>query len=96
MQHNDNRVLMAHSRFEPAENEGVQFRRTTASQGKVAVLDPIWTKVQFEDAAAKLSRIREALNGLKPRLTYKVAEGRSEIFLNYLYAPAANWVPSGD
>jgi hypothetical protein len=92
---NDNRVLMAHSSFEPANEEGVQFSRTVARDGKVTVHDPLWTKQQFEQASARLTDIQGKLAKLRPKLTFKVTEGRSDVFAHYLYTPASTWVPSG-
>lgn len=93
---NDNRILMAHCPFEPSDDQSVQFRRTVAKDGKVKVKDPLWSKKQFDEASADLNGIREKLNKLKPRLTFKVVDGRSEIFSHYLYAPFSTWVPHGD
>lgn len=84
--HNNNRILMAHSAFEPAENDLVQFRRTTASNAKIKVLDPLWSKKQFEDAFVKLNETYQKLRALRPSLTYKVIEGRPELIRHYLYA----------
>lgn len=90
---NEERILMAHSAFEPAENESVQFRRTTASHAKIKVHDPLWTKKQFEDASVKLNEACEKLKALRPTLTYKVDEGRTELISHYLYTPFSTWVP---
>lgn len=93
---NENRVLLAHSAFEPAVDGGVQFRRTIAKDGKVKVHDPLWTKQQFEQASVRLKDIQTKLTKLKPQLTFKVTKGHSELFAHYLYTPVSTWVPSGD
>ena len=64
---NKNRNLMAHCSFKPAKDEAVQFKSTVATGGKVKVRDPLWTKLQFEQASAKLKKIQEELGRLKPR-----------------------------
>jgi hypothetical protein len=83
---NNDRILMAHSRFEPAAAEGVQFRRTVA-KGIVKKLDPLWTKQDFEDSYKRLRHIREKLTALTPTLTFSInKEGRTEMFHNYIYS----------
>ena len=94
---NNDRILMAHGVFEPAAEEGVQFRYTVAKDGKVKKHDPLWTKQNFENSYKRLRDIREKLMELCPRLTLTISEeGRTQIFSHYLYTPASTWVPSGD
>jgi hypothetical protein len=71
-QNNDNRVVVAHSRFEPALKGSVQFRRTVARDGKVEVQDQknLWTVAKFTEEFKKLDELRTKLNELKPRLTW--------------------------
>ena len=88
---NNDRILMAHSVFEPAANEGVQFWRTIAKDGKVSKPDPLWTKQRFDESYKRLHDIREKLTKLRPRLT-----PRTFHHYHYLYGPASSWVPSGD
>jgi hypothetical protein len=66
---NDDRILMAHSTFEPAADDGVQFRRTVAKDGKIKKVDPLWTKEKFEQSYKQLQDIRGRLTKLRPRLT---------------------------
>jgi hypothetical protein len=87
---NSDRILMAHSVFEPAANEGVQFRRTVAKDGRVKKSDPLWTKQDFENSYKRLRDIQEKLIELCPRLLGLSAEGRSQIFSHYL---ASSYVP---
>ncbi len=51
---NDDRILMAHSTFELAADDGVQFRRTVAKDGKIKKEDPLWTKQKFEQSYNRL------------------------------------------
>jgi len=89
---NDHRNLMAHSRFEPAADEGVQFWRTVA-KGIVKKVDPLWTKQDFEDSYKRLRNIREKLTELRPTLTLSINEdGPTRIFHHYLYAPDSGWI----
>ena len=94
-EHNNNRVLMAHSVFEPAADESVQFRRTIAKDGKVKVQDPLWSKNDFEEASAQLKKTCDGLAQLRPTLTYKVVDGRPELVNHYLFTPFSTWVPTG-
>jgi hypothetical protein len=91
---NDDRNVMAHSVFEPAADEGVQFRRTVAKDGRVKKSDPLWTKQDFENSYKSLHDIREKLTKLSPMLTLSINEDRrTRIFHHYLYTPASSWVP---
>ncbi len=51
---NDDRILMAHSTFELAADDGVQFRRTVAKDGKIKKEDLRWTKQKFEQSYNRL------------------------------------------
>jgi hypothetical protein len=51
--------------------------------------DPLWTKQQFEQASTKLNEIQTKLAKLRPRLTFKISEGRSEMFTHYLFSSAS-------
>ena len=66
---NNDRNLMAHSTFELAADDGVQFRRTVAKDGKLKKEDPLWTKQKFEQSYERLQDIRDRLTKLRPRLT---------------------------
>jgi hypothetical protein len=46
-EHNDNRQVAAHSRFEP-EGDGVRFTRVVTKRGKVDVPDERWSKQKFD------------------------------------------------
>lgn len=83
---NEGRILMAHAAFEPAANDGVQFRVTSARGGAVKVRDPLWDKKQFEDVYAKLQRTRESVKKVRPSLTVTISpEGKSELLSAYTY-----------
>lgn len=83
---NESRVLMAHGAFEPAPNNGVQFRVTSARSGTVEVRDPLWTKQQFGDAYAKLQKTRESVKKVRPSLTITISSaGKSELLSAYTY-----------
>jgi hypothetical protein len=93
---NKARNLMAHNVFEPAADEGVQFRRTVAKGGRVKKSDPPWTKQNFEDSYKRLHDIREKLTELSPSLTLSInEEGRTRIFYHYLYGRSDFRLPSG-
>lgn len=85
---NDDRILMAHSTFELAADDGVQFRRTVAKDGKINKTDPLWTKQKFEQSYKHLLDIRDKLTELRPRLTLS-EESKTQLFSNYLYTPAS-------
>jgi hypothetical protein len=83
---NEGRILMAHGAFEPAQNDGVQFRVTSARSGAVKVRDPLWDKKQFEDVYAKLQSTRESVKQVRPSLTVTISqEGKSELLSAYTY-----------
>jgi hypothetical protein len=90
--HNDDRVLMAHSVFEPTANEGVQFKRTVARDGKITKQDPLWTKQKFDDSYKGLRDAQEKLMELGQTLRFS-AYDRNRIFNRYLYTPASSYVP---
>ncbi|MGE0061430.1 MAG: hypothetical protein AB7T86_05055 [Xanthobacteraceae bacterium] len=84
---NNNRVMLAHSVFEPAEGGGVQFRRTVAKDGAVKKQDPLWTHKDFAASYNRLQEICEQLKELRPTLVYTITEeGRTEILSRYSYA----------
>jgi hypothetical protein len=89
---NNNRLVMAHCRFELAASDAVQFKRTTATDGKVTVVDPLWTPQMFADASAKLAELRDALRQVRPTLTLNISEQGSRIVTHYLYTPASDFV----
>jgi len=83
---NEGRILMAHAAFEPAANDGVQFRVTSARGGAVRVRDPLWDRKQFEDVYAKLQSTRENVKKVRPSLTVTISpEGKSELLSAYTY-----------
>ena len=95
-QQNDNRVFIAHSTFEPAADEAVQFRRTVARDGKIKKHDPLWTKEKFEASYKCSKEIRDQLTKLRPRLTIIVGEeGKTEILSHYLYTSGSTCAPPG-
>ena len=68
---------MAHSPFELADDDGVQFRRTVAKDGKIAKQDPLWTKQKFEGAYKRLQDILDKLRKLRPSLKLSDAQLQS-------------------
>ena len=84
---NDDRILMAHSTFELAADDDVQFRRTVAKGGKIKKQDPLWTKQKFEQSYTRLQDIRDKLTKLRPRLTLS-DKSKTQLFSNYLNTPA--------
>jgi hypothetical protein len=88
---NNSRLIMAHCPFESAPDEGVQFKRTTANDGKITVHDPLWTPKMFADASKKLNELRDVLRGIRPRLTLTIGERGSKLS-QYLYTPASNFI----
>ncbi|MGY4299936.1 hypothetical protein ACVWXN_008031 [Bradyrhizobium sp. i1.4.4] len=83
---NEGRVLMAHGALEPAQNDGVQFRVTSARGGAVKVREPLWDKKQFEDVYAKLQSTRESVKKVRPSLTVTISQDRkSELLSAYTY-----------
>jgi hypothetical protein len=83
---NNYRNLMAHSTFELAADDGVQFRRTVAKDLKIKKQDPLWTKQEFEQSYTRLQDIRDKLTKLRPRLTLS-DESKTQLFSNYLNTP---------
>ena len=93
---NQNRVLMAHSRFEPAKDEAVQFWRTVAKDRELKTQDQVWSKQKFEQASKRLKKIKDKLAKLKPTLTFEISEEGTRILTHYLYEPGSRWVPLED
>lgn len=85
---NDDRILMAHSTFELAVDDSVQFRRTVAKDGKIKKEEPLWTKQKFEQSYKRLQDIRDKLTKLHPRLTLS-DESKTQLFSNYLNSPVS-------
>jgi hypothetical protein len=69
-----NRNMMAHSRFELADGEAVQFRRTTARERKVTTHDPLWSKEDFEKKSKRFMEIAERLRKIRPTLVIEFKE----------------------
>jgi hypothetical protein len=90
MAQNNDRQVMAHNSFEPAANDGVQFKRTTA-KGKIRKDDPLWSKQKFEQSYKALQDIRQELTEFRPRLTASInKEGNTQILQHYLSRPASS------
>jgi hypothetical protein len=58
--HNDDRLVMAHSQFEPV-GDGVKFTRVVARGGKVEIPDETWFKKDFEDKYSAMQTLGEQL-----------------------------------
>jgi hypothetical protein len=57
------RQTIAHSSFEPAENNSVRFKRTLA-KGKLQRDEPVWTKAAFEKHFADMDKYAAQLDRL--------------------------------
>ncbi len=57
------RQIVAHSSFEPAENNSVRFKRTIA-RGKLQRNEPVWTKMMFDNHFADMDKYAIQLDGL--------------------------------
>jgi hypothetical protein len=57
------RQTIAHSSFEPAENNSVRFKRTLA-KGKLQRDEPVWTKAEFEKHFADMDKYAAQLDTL--------------------------------
>jgi hypothetical protein len=66
-QHNDDRQVIAHSRFEPA-GDGVKFTRVVAREGSVKIPTPTWSKKEFEDRYAAMQKLEKQLERLVGKL----------------------------
>lgn len=73
-QENDSRQIVAHSAFQAATAGAVQFKRTTAKNGKITEHDPLWTQQQFEQASERLNACRKKLRHLRPTLIIGLGE----------------------
>lgn len=83
---NQDRILMAHSPFEPAPDEAVQFRRTVSKDGNVKKQDPLWSKQDFENAYQHMSEVRAKLKELRPSLTILISDdGKTQLVSQYMY-----------
>ncbi len=83
---NLDRISMAHSPFEPAADEAVQFRRTVAKDGNVKKQDPLWSKQKFEDAYKQMGEVTANLKKLRPSLTISISEdGKTLLVSQYMY-----------
>jgi DNA primase large subunit len=58
--HNNERQVVAHSRFEP-EGDGVRFRRVVAREGTVRVPDERWSKQDFENKYEGMKKLTQQL-----------------------------------
>jgi len=57
------RQIVAHSSFEPAENNSVRFKRTVA-RGKLQRNETVWTKTMFDNHFADMDKYAIQLDGL--------------------------------
>jgi hypothetical protein len=57
------RQIVAHSSFEPAENNSVRFKRTVA-KGKLQRNEPVWTKTMFDNHFADMDKYALQLDDL--------------------------------
>lgn len=62
---NEDRVVVAHSRFGPAANGAVQFRRSSATGKALKALDPLWSADKFEQSAKAMLKLRAELAGIQ-------------------------------
>jgi hypothetical protein len=91
---NNNRIMIAHCRFEP-ENGSVRFRRTNAKDGKVAVIDPLWSPERFEEEFKKLDDLRSKLSALKPLLIFDIGDdGTVESIRRYMWTSGSELATS--
>jgi hypothetical protein len=67
IEHNNARLVVAHSRFEPTEN-GVKFTRVVATGGTVKIPDETWPEQKFETQYAAM---QELANQLKVEIVDK-------------------------
>ena len=61
---NDDRLLVIHSSFEPAQTGGVQFKRTVPKKGRVRVGDQVWGDKKFSDQYTKMKKLADDLDKL--------------------------------
>jgi hypothetical protein len=71
--HNNDRQVVAHSRFEPS-GDGVKFTRVVARGGKVDIPDETWSQKDFDDKYSAMQELREQLveivSKVKPPTNY--------------------------
>jgi len=53
-----------HSSFEPAPAGGVQFRRTTAKDGRIRIDDQVWNDEKFSKRCSEMTRLEAELDKL--------------------------------
>ena len=82
---NDERIVLAHSPFEPDGTGGVQFRRTIARQ-KLDRQDPVWPAAKFESGCLDLQKVAEELEAIlttlvpyKPSLDF--SDSRNSMYI---------------
>jgi len=73
--HNNARLVVAHSRFEPA-GDGVKFTRVVARDGSVTTPDETWSKRKFED---QYKAMQETTKQLKDEIVAKVKPAKDYI-----------------
>jgi hypothetical protein len=61
---NDERQVIAHSSFAPTPEGAVQFSRTVTKEGRVRVVDPVWTEATFKGHYAEMTRLEAKLDRL--------------------------------
>ncbi len=62
------RIIVAHSAFEPDPSGGVQFKRTVSRDGRVRILDPHWGEGKFGSAFAEMTELEARLDNLIQRI----------------------------
>jgi hypothetical protein len=58
------RQIVIHSSFEPASGGGVQFKRTAARDGRVELLDQVWSDKDFSTHYEKMKELEAGLKRL--------------------------------
>jgi hypothetical protein len=61
---NDARQIVIHSSFEPTEDGSVQFKRTVAKDGRVELLNQVWTDKDFSKHYEKMAKLETDLDKL--------------------------------
>jgi hypothetical protein len=61
---NTDRQVVVHSSFEPAPAGGVQFRRTTAKDGRIRIDDQVWNDEKFSKRCSEMTRLEAELDKL--------------------------------
>jgi hypothetical protein len=96
---NDDRNIIAHSDFDPAAGDGVQFRKRPTKDGRVLDVGPLWSDTQFNASYGKMTALEADLNQLIKNLKPDEAAVKWIIpgllpELPAFLQPASSWVPS--